>query len=308
MRICGLRRDKTQNLGESIQTRESSHPSQVKPSQFSWTHNFSDPRLSRIRFSFVCRFPFQGPNLQPRPEHPGCGRATNANAALNEYDVSPRRRRLNLGRGYVTTSHAQTPAWAGPMRQLMQVGRNLRVGLVVRESVCEGGSRPQGWTDMAPCCCSRLSPQLGGDPAEGGEVRDVAVSLAVEMVCYRVGDLSQIAPTCSMRVRHFPRLPQTHACKLEATAARQARASQLPCPAQGGGVPPWLSHVCGRVSATLISPQLSPSHLPTPTVRSWGTLLPVLRPRRYPYCTTLLLSSSPPLLVLPPPPRSRRQR
>lgn len=163
VRICGLRRDKTQNLGESIQAQVSSHPSQVKPSHLSRTHNFSDPRLSRIRFLFACRFPFQGPNLQPRPEHPGCGRATNANAALNEYDVSPRRRRLNLGRGYVTTSHAQTPAWAGPMRQLMQVGRNLGVGLVVRESACVREEVVHRDGLMAPCCCSRLSPQLGGD-------------------------------------------------------------------------------------------------------------------------------------------------
>lgn len=188
------------------------------------------------------------------------------------------------------------------MRQLMQAGRNLRVGLVVCEKPCGGGSRPQGWTDGVVLLQPALAA-IGWRSADGGEVRDVAVSLAVEVLYHRVGDLSVIPPDSLDSPRRMP-------ATWKATAARHARASQLPCPALGGGVPPWLSHVCGRVSATLTSPSSPHAHPPTPTgpaLRSWGTLLPVLRPRRYPDRTTLLLSSFPPLLVLPPP-RSRRQR
>lgn len=182
------------------------------------------------------------------------------------------------------------------MRQLMHDDRNHRVSLVVR-----GREGSFGDGAMVPCC-SRLSPSLGGDLLMVVRLGMWVVSLAVEVLYYGVGDLSQIARHALCDSRHSPptasSLPRRMPVTLEATAARQARASQLPCLAQVVGSPAGF-HMFAAVSVRRHLPQLS---LPTPTVRSWGTLLPVLRPRRYPYWPYLLLSSFPPPFLFPPSP------
>jgi hypothetical protein len=107
------------------------------------------------------------------------------------------------------------------------------------------------------------------------------------MLCYGVGDLSQIT-------RHASKVPQTLACSPAGRTARPGSCQPIAVLCPGRGVFRWLSHVCGRVSAPPSPPAPTHAPLPTPTVRSWGTLLPVLRPRRYPYLPYLLLSSFPP--------------
>lgn len=73
-----------------------------------------------------------------------------------------------------------------------------------------------------------------------------------------------------------------------------------PGPANWGRPPRWwglpLAFTCLQpVSVRRYLPQLPPMpSLPTLIVRSWGTLPPVLRPRRYPYSPYPLLSSFPP--------------
>lgn len=121
------------------------------------------------------------------------------------------------------------------------------------------------------------------------------------MVYDRVGDLSQIARHALCEARHFPKslrvppdAPRRMPVVAARRAARQARASQLPCVCPGGGVFRWLSHVCGHVSATL-SPQLSPC----PPTHPYCPILGNPASRRSDLdatltCPTLLLSSFPP--------------
>lgn len=159
------------------------------------------------------------------------------------------------------------------MCQLMHVGRNLRVSLVVcvRVRECEESSV------MVPCspCCSRLSPLIGWRSADGGEVRDVAVSLAVEMVYHRVGDLSQIARHALCESVISPSDPRLMPAVLGSHCSPPCPSQPIAVPCPGGGVSRWLSHVCGRVSATL-SPPSSPhvAILGNPASRAQTSTLP----------------------------------
>lgn len=95
------------------------------------------------------------------------------------------------------------------------------------------------------------------------------------VICRRSPDMLYAKPV-------IPRVsPQMHAC-IPGKPLQPA----MPEPANCRALPRWWGpsagfHMFAAVSVRRYLPQL---FLPTPTLRSWGTLLPVLRPRRYPEC------------------------
>lgn len=118
------------------------------------------------------------------------------------------------------------------------------------------------------------------------------------MVYDRVGDLSQIARHALCEARHFPRslrvAPRRMPVEAAGRAARQARASQLPCVCPGGGVFRWLFTCLRPCQCDAISPALPMSSYPPLLCNPGEPCFPSLRPRRYPYLPYPLLSSFPP--------------
>lgn len=168
------------------------------------------------------------------------------------------------------------------MRHLMRAGRNLRVSLGVCVGLCERAESSR-WTHGA-----MLQPALaviGWRSADGGEVRDVAVSLQPGSrgglrSYYQAGDLSQIAPTCSMRIRHLPKSPR----RMPASPGKPLQPAR-PEPANCRALPRWWARWGLPLAFTCLRPcqcdAISPSSphaaiLGNPASRAQTSTLPWL--------------------------------